>query len=152
MLIAHLPVGYITATAAARLGARSLFYGLLAGSVLPDIDMLWFHFVDQGAVHHHEYLTHRPVLWLLVGMIGLLFKRHLLIGLGIGGLLHMVLDSIAGAIAWRWPLSEATTTLVTIPATHDNWVMSFLFHWTFLSEIALLLIALLILVFRWRSA
>jgi len=56
----------------------------------------------------------------------------------------MALDSIAGSIAWGWPLSAAAYPLVVVHPTHGHWILSFLNHWTFKVEIALTLIA-------WRS-
>ena len=141
MIIGHLPGGYLVAKAAGAMGAAGLFWGIILGSILPDFDMLWFLYVDHGTIHHHEYLTHRPAVWAVVLLIGTLVRSPLLIGIGLGALVHMVLDSIVGSIAWLWPLSEASFPLVVVPATHSNWVLSFLFHWTFAVEICLTLIA-----------
>lgn len=142
MLIGHLPAGYLVAKGGKRFGAcRALFLGILVGSVAPDIDMLWFHFVDGGSVHHHEYLTHRPIVWVVALMIGLLGRKEWIIGAGVGGLLHMGLDSIAGQISWGWPIFEGATTLVVVQPTHDHWIKSFMAHWTFKVEITLTLAA-----------
>jgi inner membrane protein len=73
------------------------------GSVLPDIALMVFYFWDNHDFHHHNYLTHRLALgrryW--VSELGLFWlgPASALTGLGIGGLIHMVLDSIAGKIA-----------------------------------------------------
>ena len=142
MIVGHLPAGYLAGVLAQRAGAApALAWGILVGAVLPDIDMLWFWFVDRGAVHHHTYLTHRPIVWALVAVAGLAFRSRAMVGVGLGGLLHMVLDSIAGAIAWGWPYTGASAPFVVVPATQSHWVLSFMSHWTFLLEIALVLVA-----------
>ena len=142
MLIAHLPAGYLIARAAKL--PKMVFWGPLIGSVLPDIDMLWFLFVDQGQVHHHEYLTHRPIIWSSLVLIGLLTSSRIMSGVGAGGLLHMLLDSIAGQIAWGWPFSTDTVTLVVVPASQSHWILSFMVHWTFAVELILCVIALMV--------
>lgn len=149
MFIAHLPAGYIAAQAAR---SKPLFWGILIGSILPDTDMLWFYFIDHGQISHHHYLTHRPILWACILLVGIALRRRKIapwiIGLGLGGLLHMLLDSLLGSIAWGWPVSHATYPLIVVPATQDWWVMSFVLHWTFLIEITLCAIAAAIL---WRN-
>ncbi|MFY0680784.1 MAG: metal-dependent hydrolase [Thalassovita sp.] len=157
MFIAHLPAAYLLVKPFQNRLSRIAFAAGLLGSVLPDVDLLLFYFWDAKAFHHHEYLTHRPILWALVFLIGLLVRPSLprlgapVAMLGLGGLIHMVLDSIAGAIAWGWPLSEATTTMVHVPATHDHWILSFLTHWTFLNEVLICLLAGFVLLKSRRS-
>ncbi len=146
MFIGHLPGGYLVARALWRNSPRIVFIAGLIGAVLPDIDMLWFHLVDHGTVHHHEYITHRPAIWTAILAIGAVLRNQIVVALGIGGLVHMALDSIVGAIAWGWPFSDVATPLVVVPATHENWVMSFLTHWTFHVEIALTLVALIVAI------
>ena len=149
MITAHLPAGYLAHAALDRLGAdRRLTLGVLLGSILPDLDMFWFALVDHGAVHHHTYLTHRPALWLLIAAVGLLLKQYWAVGIGLGGVLHVALDSIVGSIAWAWPVSDVSWPLVIVPATQDHWVMSFLFHWTFFLEIVLFCAAILVFLKR----
>lgn len=142
MFIAHLPAGYIAAQLTRH---KWVFWGVMAGSILPDLDMLWFYLVDGAQIHHHSYLTHRPALWAFVLIVGLTLRKRafgfFLTGVGFGGLLHMMLDSIVGAIAWGWPLTDANAPLVVVPATRDWWVMSFLTHWTFLVEIVICAVA-----------
>ncbi|MGH1464907.1 MAG: metal-dependent hydrolase [Cognatishimia sp.] len=153
MLIGHLPSGYIAACTCEKFtSSRTFFVGMVLGAFLPDIDMLWFHFVDHGAVHHHEYITHRPIVWLAVLTIGFILQRKFLLGLGLGGILHMLLDTLAGAIVWGWPLATEPNTLVIVQATHDHWIKSFLWHWTFKVEIVVTLSGLGLFVFRrWKS-
>ena len=147
MFIAHLPAGYLLGTTLRQLSNKTLFVGCILGSIIPDLDMFYFYFIDNRQTHHHEYLTHWPLTWFGVVLFGLLNQpihrtfSFSLLGLGIGGLLHMVLDSVAAPINWLAPFSDLTVELITIPAAHSNWVLSFLLHWTFLIEIGICLVA-----------
>ena len=145
MIIGHLPAGYLAARGASALGAPQLYWGLIAGSIAPDLDMLWFFFVDGGTVHHHTYLTHRPIMWVGVLAMGLVLRRNFLTGMGLGGLLHLALDTIVGRVMWFWPLSDTGVTLVEVPATQSHWLLSFMVHWTFAVELALVVVALTVL-------
>lgn len=143
MFIGHLPAGYLAGKA---IDLRGAYLGLfLVGAVIPDIDMLWFYLIDSGH-HHHSFLTHRPIVWALIAIIGLWWRPAL--WLGLGGLLHCALDTITGAIAWAWPLSDHAPHLVTVPARHSHWILNFLLYWTFLIEIALALIAIWVFLRR----
>ena len=60
MLTAHAPAGYIAARLLIRLKPPHLpawqwsLIGIIGG-LLPDVDMLWFYFIDHGHVHiNHE--------------------------------------------------------------------------------------------------
>ncbi|WP_299550197.1 metal-dependent hydrolase [uncultured Tateyamaria sp.] len=144
MIVGHLAAGYLAARAFAALGATAVFSGVIVGSVIPDVDILWFFLVDGQQTHHHDYLTHRPLVWAVVLLIGVTIRRSVVVGLGLGALLHLALDSIAGKVAWAWPVLDEATPLVIVPATQAHWVLSFLLHWTFAVEIALCIAALLL--------
>ncbi|MGR3712467.1 MAG: metal-dependent hydrolase [Shimia sp.] len=147
MLIAHLPAGYLAAKSAKAAGASTVvFWGVLVGSIAPDFDMLWFHLVDNRSTHHHEYVTHRPIVWAALLLIGLMLRRSLIVAIGLGALFHLVLDSIAGQVSWGWPFFGGATTLVIVQATHDHWIKSFMAHWTFKVEIAITLLATLVFI------
>lgn len=154
MFIGHLPGAYLALRPFQRRLPAFAFVAGLVGGVLPDIDMLWFYLVDDRAHHHHQYLTHRPIIWAMVAGFGVLLQRILpKLGLivamvGFGALVHMCLDSIAGAVSWGWPIVDTPVTLVRVEATHDHWIKSFLSHWTFKVEIGVCLLALII---WWRS-
>ncbi|MCC1493288.1 metal-dependent hydrolase [Cognatishimia sp. F0-27] len=150
MMIAHLPAGYLLATGLDGRVATLAFWGVLFGSIAPDLDMLWFFFVDQGASHHHGYITHRPAFWLFVLLAGVVTRNRFIAGAGVGALFHLLLDSIVGEIAWAWPISDATWPLVIVPATQNHWILSFLFHWTFLVELVVLACAALVFISRRR--
>ena len=149
MFIAHIPAGYLLSRSLKCVLNRAERLTVLIGSILPDLDLLLFYFRDGQMVHHHTYLTHRPILWVTVTCAGLLLARfhrsgRLLAMLGIACLLHLILDSIAGAINWGWPLFDITGPLVIVPATRSHWVLSFLTHWTFAFEIAICAVAIVI--------
>ncbi len=152
MLTAHLPSGYVLA----RLTRRPVPYLLpaaLIGAMLPDLDMLWFHLVDAGSVHHHRYWPHIPLIWLGIAAVCLpvaQYFRKLSTGLVFFAaiLLHMVLDTIAGGILWLYPVNDTLFTLTVVPANYSHWIISFVLHWTFLLEIAVWVWALWLWVRR----
>ena len=152
MLTAHLPSGYVLA----RLGpeGRWLMPAALIGAVLPDADMLWFHFVDQGQIHHHRYWVHVPAFWAAIAALTLpvlaVRARRWLAPAAMffaALLLHMVLDSIGGGILWGAPFSDHLYALVEVPASQPHWALSFLLHWTFLLELGIRALAL----YLWRK-
>ncbi|MGC1495807.1 MAG: metal-dependent hydrolase [Sulfitobacter sp.] len=142
MFIAHLPTGYLLGHSLRSVFDRSARIALVVGSILPDFDLMRFYFFDAQMIHHHTYLSHRPIIWAAMLLLGLLLSKKcaagaMLTAFGLGGLLHMALDSIAGAIDWGWPLFSFAAPLIVVPATHDNWILSFLLHWTFAMELVL---------------
>lgn len=139
MLTAHLPAGYLMARAFPR-NLPGLMPAVLAGSLLPDLDMLWFHLVDHGTVQHHMYWPHVPLFWLIVAVFCLPMLRHFgLVKTGLAFLaavfLHLLLDTVAGGILWLYPFNTTLHYLVEVPASHENWIVSFLLHWTMLLEL-----------------
>jgi len=144
MLIAHLPSGYILGRLARRRWREmsGIVIAAMIGSVMPDIDMLYFHFVDGGRTHHHAYFTHWPLFWAAGGIVSLSVGRLLgwphLPSIGVffaGAMLHMVLDTVASPIMWLMPFDRRAFELVTVPAAYGNWVASFVLHWTFAFEL-----------------
>lgn len=86
MLVAHVPAAYLLSV---RLRDSRLQAAFLIGSVAPDLDMLLFYFRDARSVHHHEYLTHRPILW--VGMLLLALCLH-----------RFTFGRVLGCSTWCW--------------------------------------------------
>ncbi|WP_420586233.1 metal-dependent hydrolase [Ruegeria sp.] len=158
MFIGHLPGAYLIFRAATPNLGKLAFAAAMVGAVAPDLDILWFYFVDDRGHHHHSYLTHRPIIWAGFLLCGAVLRLWLpragtaLAFFGAGGLVHMMLDSITGQVAWLWPLSDATYPLVTVQATHSHWILSFLNHWTFKVEIAIVLLALIVWFISWRKS
>ena len=158
MFIAHLPAGYIFTKILQKRWKvkRYLGWGLL-GSVFPDFDLLYFYLIDGRQTLHHEYWIHIPFYWLLVACVvyALIYasgrKKYLLPATFflLGILLHLILDTVVGHILWLYPFTDRAFYLFEVPAVHEFWVYNFIFHWTFLFEIIILLWAL-ILLFRPR--
>ncbi|MFC1679585.1 metal-dependent hydrolase [Elusimicrobiota bacterium] len=143
MLIAHLPAGYLVTKALQRRKAyaAATWIGLLGG-VLPDLDMVFF-FLDGRRTMHHHYWSHMPLYWAMIAAAlyaaarrtSLRREIECVLNLFFANiLLHMVLDSITAPMLWLYPFSSRPLELIRIPATHDWWVWSFVFHWSFLLE------------------
>ena len=161
MFIAHLPAGYICGCMLTDCVVpeqrKGRLVAFLVGSVFPDLDMLYFYLIDHGRHHHHHYWTHLPIFWLAAlavsALAGVLVRsRHfaLVAASFIGGIfLHLILDTPFAGICWLYPLTDQKFYLITVPATRSWWVWSFVFHWSFLFEIAIC-IAAAVLYFRRR--
>jgi len=65
-------------------------------------------------------------------------------------LLHLVLDTFTERIFWLYPLSNHSFQLIEIPAMYSHWILSFVLHWSFVMELAIITLAL-ILFFRTRK-
>ncbi len=150
MFIAHLPAGYLlTRWLQKKLKTQKfLWVGLLA-SVFPDLDMLYFYLINDRQTLHHHYWTHLPLLWIALWIVMIIVAKilknrtlYVLTMIVLTNLaLHFALDSIVGGISWLYPFIDYDLSLFTVPATHDFWVWSFVFHWTFLLEIAVIVAA-----------
>jgi inner membrane protein len=148
MFIGHIPASYLWTRKLQewRHTKGLLWLGLLAG-VLPDLDMLYYYLVDGQQRLHHTYWTHVPFYWLLFGGV----SAALLAGVPSARLrsgaaiffsnvfLHLILDTLAGGIQWLYPASTRLFRLLVIPRREGHWVLSFLLHWTFLLELALVI-------------
>ena len=157
MFVAHLPAGYLAATAALRRAApeprlrRRLLGVALAASVAPDLDLAYFY-ASGRQEHHHALFPHWPSVWIALTLVGLAVaaarkSRPLALAslfAGGGGLLHLVLDSIAGSVRWGAPWSAAETTLVVVPPHTGWWISSMVLHWTFAVELAIVAAAALV--------
>jgi inner membrane protein len=152
MLTAHLPAGYVLVRGLRAPGRNAMIAALL-GSVLPDFDLLFFYFVDDRAVHHHRYWVHIPAFWATIAALTLpliwrsAWRLPALIFFA-AIFLHLVLDSLAGSIMWLAPFDDRLFALVTVPATHDHWIISFILHWTFLAELTIWALAAILFLRR----
>lgn len=167
MIIAHLPAGYLlTKVMSLKFDPAhriSLWICGLAASMLPDLDILWFH-LEGGVKNHRYYPTHWPLFWLalfaVAALIMFLLDKYLAHrrgerpagppdpGLGLWSgllayplvmlanvLLHLLLDCLAGPVFYAAPFSWAKIHLIRVPAVYDWWVWNFLRHWTFQFEL-----------------
>lgn len=152
MFIAHLPAGYLLARhLVKRIGTlpaspRAVTLTAMAGAIAPDLDMLYFYFIDNGQTHHHKYFSHWPILWiglLCMSLLALrLTKRKpltlLALIFSLGGLLHMLLDSVVGDIWWLAPIVDQPYALFTVPARFQPWWLNFVLHWSFVIELLII--------------
>lgn len=151
MFIAHLPAGYLCGRLYSRhlTGPRAAAPVLagMVGGIFPDIDLFYGALVDAGRIHHHLYWTHLPLVWLVLSAaapalrLGGSGRRHV-IGtflLAVWG--HLLLDGVAGDIWWLWPWLDRPFSLVAIPASHADWWLNYLLHWTFTLELAIVALA-----------
>lgn len=151
MFIGHMPAAYLGITALRRPFSKPVMAAALIGSVFPDIDMIWFYFIDHGAIHHHHYLTHRPILYVIALAIAWILPRKLgyaPMAFCLAVILHVALDSVAGSIAWGWPFSDVARPLTVVEATHDHWIKSFMHHWYFKLELVLTAVAITVAIKR----
>ena len=157
MLIAHLPAGYILASAARQRSAASrIVAAALVGSALPDVDMVYF-FLTGGKVHHHDYVSHWPLFWLALAVVALpavgrlaprWFPAAAVFFAAV--MLHMIMDTVAAPMLWLAPFDWSKFELTTVPAAYSNWVISFMLHWTFGLELLICATALIVAVRRNR--
>jgi hypothetical protein len=60
MLFAHMPAGYLLGAVIARRWPQAMtpaaWGALLLGSVAPDFDWLYFYFISDHSINHHDYL------------------------------------------------------------------------------------------------
>lgn len=122
MLLAHGPLGYLIAHSTKRYwGAtqrskkqRTILYvtAFVAG-ILPDIDLLYFYFVD-AMQSHRQLPTHSLLPYLTILIIGVtcyyLFRKPfwsiVLIFSGVGAISHLMADSIIGFTILLSPFSD----------------------------------------------
>jgi len=163
MFIAHIPSGYIMSVLICervrpvRVSSSVVAWAGMIGAVAPDLDMLYFNFIDHRQTHHHMYLTHWPVLWLSLVAVSILWFRFigdskaafLSLVFSAGGVLHLILDSFVGDIWLFAPFSKRTYAMFTVPALYTPWWLNFFFHWSFAVEIAICVWALML---YWRRA
>lgn len=150
MLVAHLPAGYLIGRALVKAspGASAApLAAIMAGSVFPDIDLIYFYLFDHQRTHHHLYWTHVPAFW-LAACAGILLawvaKRELRPPVALwffllGVVSHLLLDSIVGDIYWLIPFNYRPFSLFTVHSRYSPWFLNFILHWVF--GIELLLVA-----------
>ena len=153
MITAHFPSGYVTGRAFAHSGP--VLWAAMLGGFLPDLDLIWFYFIDDRAFHHHHYWVHIPAFWAVLALVTFpilkAFKPtwcRAVVAFFAAILLHMCLDSVAGGVKWLWPFSDEFFQLVTVPAAQSHWILNFVLHPVFFLEIAIWATAL----FFWRQS
>lgn len=151
MIIAHAPSGYILANLIVRqassipASAAAVIGAGIVGALAPDFDMLYFHLIDNRHTHHHEYMSHWPLIWLTLAAAFTLWLSaarkskvaFLSLVFFLGGVLHLVLDSFVGDIWWFAPFIDQPYAMFTVPARFKPWWLSFILHWSFAAELAI---------------
>ena len=156
MLIAHLPVGYTVTRLYMRNQRDNFVLGAgLVGSVLPDIDLIYHVLLSDGRTPHHAYLTHIPIVWIVICAIMLLAQGtwqttiyRAFLALSLNSLVHVALDTPMGGIMWLYPASNKMIYFFTLPKAPPHWIVTAMTHWTFRIEIALLALSTLFLFFQ----
>lgn len=164
MFIAHLPAGYLLACGLTRKIPhqqklqKNLMFFCLIGSIFPDIDLLYFYFVDGGQTHHHKFFTHWPIVWLpllLVFGLRFLFLRKkfdlLCAGFFFAGFIHLILDTFVGDIWWLAPFIDQPFAFFTVPAITKPWWLNFVIHWSFAVEVFICFWAGFLFFYKKRS-
>ena len=153
MLIAHMPAGYIVAKAAKQ-EKKSVVLSSLIFSIWPDLGLIYFYFFDNTSTFHRHHFPHLPIV-MAIAFIATLplyfwkpFKKFQIYYLlfFINWLIHLVLDTFTERIFWLYPFSNEGFRLIEIPAVFHHWIISFVLHWTFAVELAIVAIALILFV------
>ena len=151
MFIAHAPSGYIlsvTLLKRARERPASVATTIAAGmvgAIAPDFDWFYFYFVDHRQTHHHKYFSHWPLCWLLLAAGSALWLRcargsraaFLTLVFSLGGILHVILDSVVGDVWWFAPFIDERFSLFHLHARFKPWWLNLFLHWTFALELAI---------------
>ncbi len=158
MFVAHLPAGYLLSKYFESKSKRKkiswrlfLTFGLI-GSILPDLDLLYFYLIDGHQHQHHSYWTHIPIYWVFLytffASVFILKKnKHMLFittFIFIDVMLHIILDTVAGGIMWSYPINTQYFSFFSVLPQYNWWVLNFIFHWTFLFEVVIIIFAFII--------
>ena len=160
MIIGHLPAGYITSKFISKkidgknISIKLFIIAGVLGALAPDLDMLYFHFIDNRQHHHHTYWSHYPIFWVSLSFVSIFWYRlsvtkknsALALIFSVCGFIHMLLDSIVGDIWWFAPFIDKPYALFTVPALYNPWWLNFILHWSFALEVGVSLWAF----YLWR--
>ena len=158
MLIAHIPSGYLVAKAFKQ-KKKSVIISSLIFSIWPDLGLIYFYLFDTTSIIHRQYFPHLPVVMVSVLFVTLpLYRMKFFEKLRIyyqlffvNWFIHLVLDTFTERIFWLYPLSNHGFQFIEIPATFNHWIISFVFHWSFAVELAIVAFALVLFLRARRS-
>ena len=156
MLIAHIPAGYITSKVASKTVKKehtpSLVISSFIFSVWHDLDLIYFYFFDSTKTFHHLYFPHLPIVMITAFIVTLplyclkKFEKfriyHILFF--VNWLIHLILDTFTGGIAWLYPFNNEIFLFIDIPANFNHWIISFILHWSFVIELVFVAVALIL--------
>jgi hypothetical protein len=163
MFISHIPSGYIMVVSLIQrlkkypVSAKLITWIGAVGALAPDIDMIYFYLIDHRQTHHHKYISHWPIFWLVLSVAFALSYRFsqkskiIFISLifCLGGVLHVILDSFVGDIWWFAPFIDKPYAVFTVQAIFKPWWLNFFLHWSFAME--LLICVWAFILYRRRS-
>ena len=114
--------------------------GILAG-VAPDVDVLF-----AGLAEHRGSILHTPFFWMVcaagVALLAIPIRQrrrlllHLAFAILIGAATHLLLDAIFVGVKVLYPLSDEYFRMrPPISLRYDNWIINYMLHPIFLTEI-----------------
>jgi len=150
MLIAHIPSGYIVAKAFKQ-EKKPIVISSLIFSMWPDLGLVYFYLFDSSIIHRH-FFPHLPIIMASAFLVTLplyymkFFEKMKIyyVLFFVNWLVHMILDSFTERIFWLYPLSNHGFQLIEIPAVFSHWIISFVLHWSFVVELAIVSFALIL--------
>lgn len=166
MLIAHGPLGYLIAYASQRYWQplvakpqhKLVFWAAAIGGIFPDIDLLYFYFINSS-VSHRQLLTHSFLTYGLVLLITLLWLRLIpylkitaisLLFFTLGAISHICADMFIGMAAGLAPISNVIFGLISIPWYRDSVFIQYNLTTNFTAELVIIMVAIGTLIRRWK--
>lgn len=124
----HVAAGFMTAAAAVKIfhphlspeQINQLYWWGMFWGFAPDLDVFYAFFKIKAFKinpEHREYATHRPLVWLVAGLLlyflsSSSFWRLNSVLMVAGSFSHFILDSIEYGIPWLWPFSSKLYALI----------------------------------------
>ena len=150
MIIAHMPSGYIIAKAFKQNRKPAVVSSMIFGA-LPDLDLIYFYLHDSSATHR-LFFPHLPIVMMSALLVTLpiycmkfFAKFRIYYALFFANwLAHLVLDTFTERIFWLYPFSNRGFQLVEVPAVYSHWMISFVLHWSFAVELAIVAFAVIL--------
>ena len=178
MIVGHIPAGYIAGHFLQKwvsdpIQQKRIMKVSLVGSILPDVDMLYFYWVDKSHDHHIFY-SHIPACYAVLIPVFVLGRLHtslrsignLAITLWFALMLHAVLDTVVSGILWQFPFvarhedflihivdKKAIPNIWHYKQVYleffglklEGWVFNLLVHWSAILEYGICAFALCLL-------
>ncbi len=94
----------------------NLFVLFLIGNVIPDFDYVILNFLPEKYKlrNHRDFFTHWPVVWLFCIFIAMFLKNDFFLWFSMGGLSHLVLDTVDWGVAWLVPIKNGKISLLSL--------------------------------------
>ena len=149
-----MPAGYIVSKIQDKKAKPSYVVCSIIFSIWSDLDLFYYYFFDKTGAFHHTYFTHLPIIalsgfFIMFPLIHLQrlkrFSSYYWI-FYINWGLHMICDTLTGGILWLYPFSNRLFTIISIPPISRSWIVSFVFHWSFIIELMIVVWAAVIFI------